>query len=347
MTGRVIFVGAVHEAVPALGVLLDGDAEVAEVVTLPAERGRSAPPASSDLEPLARAHGIPVRRCADINSPQSVQHTRDLRPDLMVVTGWSRLLSAELLSVPPRGVIGFHASLLPRCRGRAPVNWAILRGETVTGNTMMMLNAGTDTGDIVDQLTVTITLDDTCATVYAKIGEAGADMLRRHLPALLDGTAPRRPQGEGGGPPLPKRTPGMGVTLTAARRPGSRLDPRSHLALPGCLHLRRGAEGDVVGLGGRRRLRRAGSRGSARLRRGWRARRDRRRRHRADQRVGPRRPARTGLRSGRAGTACGRVTGSTRFRRTSPRGHSACAGRGPGEVAHGADAGRGHRRTPR
>jgi methionyl-tRNA formyltransferase len=130
----------------------------------------------------------------------------------MVVTGWTRLLSAELLGVPSRGVIGFHASLLPRYRGRAPVNWAILRGETVTGNTMMYLDAGTDTGDIIDQQTVPITADDTCATVYARVGEAGADMLRRHLPALLDGTAPRRPQGPGDGPPLPKRTPEMGIT---------------------------------------------------------------------------------------------------------------------------------------
>jgi methionyl-tRNA formyltransferase len=209
--GRVIFVGAVHEAVPALGALLDSGAEVAEVVTLPVERSASTS-GFVDLEPLARAHGIPVRRCADINSAESVQHTERLRPDLMVVTGWTRLLSAELLSVPPRGVIGFHASLLPRYRGRAPINWAILRGEAVTGNTMMYLNAGTDTGDIVDQQTVPILPDDTCATVYARVGEAGAEMLRRQLPALLDGTAPRRPQGHGDGSLLPKRTPEMGIT---------------------------------------------------------------------------------------------------------------------------------------
>jgi methionyl-tRNA formyltransferase len=153
-----------------------------------------------------------VRRCANINSAESVERVRQLRPDLMVVTGWTRLLSAELLSVPPRGVIGFHASLLPHYRGRAPVNWAILRGDAVTGNTMMYLNAGTDTGDIVDQQTVPITPDDTCATVYARVGDAGAEMLRRHLPALLDGTAPRRPQGPGDGPLLPKRTPEMGIT---------------------------------------------------------------------------------------------------------------------------------------
>jgi methionyl-tRNA formyltransferase len=209
--GRVAFVGAVHEAVPALGVLIDSGAEITEVVTLPAERA-AATSGFVDLEPLARTHGIAVRRCADINSAESVQRVRELRPDLMVVTGWTRLLSAELLGVPPRGVIGFHASLLPKFRGRAPVNWAILRGEAETGNTMMMLDAGTDTGDIVDQQTVAITPDDTCATVYAKVGEAGAEMLRRQLPGLLAGTAPRRPQGRADGPPLPKRTPGMGIT---------------------------------------------------------------------------------------------------------------------------------------
>ena len=209
--GRVIFVGAVHEAVPALGVLLDSEAEIVEVVTLPAARAASTS-GFVDLEPLTRAHGIAVRRCADINSAESVRHIGELRPDLMVVTGWTRLLSTELLGVPSRGVVGFHASLLPRYRGRAPVNWAILRGATVTGNTMLYLDAGTDTGDIIDQQPVPITLDDTCATVYAKVGEAGAEMLRRHLRALLDGTAPRRPQGPADGPPLPKRTPGMGIT---------------------------------------------------------------------------------------------------------------------------------------
>ncbi len=209
--GRVIFVGAVHEAVPALGVLIDSAAEIAEVVTLPAERAGSTS-GFVDLEPLAQAHGIAVRRCADINSAESVQRTRDLRPDLMVVTGWTRLLSAELLGVPAHGVVGFHASLLPHYRGRAPVNWAILRGEAAAGNTMMYLDPGTDTGDIIDQQPVPITPDDTCASVYAKVGEAGAAMLGRHLPALLAGTAPRRPQGPADGPPLPKRTPGMGIT---------------------------------------------------------------------------------------------------------------------------------------
>ncbi len=165
-----------------------------------------------DLEPLAAAHGVPVRRCADINAEAQVEDIRGLEPDLIVVVGWTRLLRPPLLAVPPRGCVGFHASLLPRYRGRAPVNWAILRGEEVTGNTMMYLDAGTDTGDIVDQRQVPIGPDDTCATVYERVAQAGAAMLTEQVPALLAGTAPRRPQGAGDSGLLPKRTPRMGIT---------------------------------------------------------------------------------------------------------------------------------------
>jgi len=160
-----------------------------------------------DLEPLARASGVPVWRCADLADPAAAGHVRVLRPDLIVVAGWTRLLPAALLAVPPRGCVGFHASLLPRYRGRAPVNWAIIRGDAATGNTMMYLDATADTGDVIDQRPVPIGPGDTCATVYARVGEAGAAMLRQHLAALLVGTAARRPQGPASGPPLPKRTP--------------------------------------------------------------------------------------------------------------------------------------------
>jgi methionyl-tRNA formyltransferase len=92
------------------------------------------------------------------------------------------------------------------------VNWAILKGERETGNTMMFLAPGADTGDIIDQRPVAIGPDDTCADVYRKIGETGAEMLRAHLPALLEGTAPRRPQRHDAADLLPKRTPEMGIT---------------------------------------------------------------------------------------------------------------------------------------
>ena len=166
---------------------------------------------AADLPGLARAAGVPLLCEGDLNSPAAVARVRALDPDLMVVVGWTRLLGPELLSVPRHGCVGFHASLLPRHRGRAPVNWAILRGETVTGNTMMMLDPGVDTGDIVDQRAVSIGPDDTCATVYDRVARAGADMLLAHLSGLLTGTAPRRPQDPAEGDVLPRRTPGMGV----------------------------------------------------------------------------------------------------------------------------------------
>jgi methionyl-tRNA formyltransferase len=209
--GRVVFVGAVHEAVPALGMLLASKAEVAEVITLPAERAATTA-GFVDLEPIAARFGVPVRRCADINAAESVARIRALRPDLIVVTGWTRLLSPELLAVPRRACVGFHASMLPSNRGRAPVNWAILRGERVTGNTMMYLAADADAGDIIDQRLVRIKSADTCASIYAKVGAAGAVMLHRHLAGLLAGAAPRRRQERSGQPMLPKRTPEMGIT---------------------------------------------------------------------------------------------------------------------------------------
>jgi methionyl-tRNA formyltransferase len=207
---RLVFAGAVHEAEPALRALLESPYEISAVVTPP--RSQAAQLCGYvDLAPLARQHGIPLVHTTDINEPTIVARIRACRPDLLVVIGWSRLIGPELLGLPPRGCVGCHASLLPVHRGRAPVNWSIIRGETSTGNTLMLLAAGADTGDIVDQRAIPIGPEDTCATVYAKVGAAGADMLRTHLPALLAGTAPRRPQ-RGQGDVLPKRTPAMGIT---------------------------------------------------------------------------------------------------------------------------------------
>jgi methionyl-tRNA formyltransferase len=210
--GRVVFIGTVHEAAPALLSLFQSDVEVACVFTMPATKAASVA-GFVDLKPLAEPRGVPVVSVEDINASAVVERIRQLEPDLVVVAGWTRLLGAPLLSLAPRGCIGFHASLLPRHRGRAPVNWAILRGETLTGNTMFMLTPEADMGDIVDQRGIPIGDEDTCADIYAKVGCAGAEMLRTHLPALLAGTAPRRPQEFGDAEPLPKRTPAMGITL--------------------------------------------------------------------------------------------------------------------------------------
>lgn len=210
-SGTVIFVGAVHEAAPALEALLaSSSAEVCAVVTS-TEATSIALAGHVDLEAPARRAGVPVLRTDDINDPQLVTAIAQARPDLLVVCGWTRLLRPPVLSTSRHGCVGFHASLLPRHRGRAPVNWAIIKGERRTGNTMMLLDPGADTGDIVDQRVVGIGLEDTCKTVYDRVAEAGAAMLIEHLPALLAGRAPRRRQDPDEGDLLPRRTPAMGV----------------------------------------------------------------------------------------------------------------------------------------
>ncbi|MEU6372893.1 methionyl-tRNA formyltransferase [Streptomyces sp. NPDC046909] len=200
-----------HEAQAALTALLRSPLVHLTAVVTPPDDDLHKLAGAAELSVAARATGVPVLRESDLNTSAVCARVRALDPDLLVVVGWTRLLGPELLSVPRYGCVGFHASLLPRHRGRAPVNWAILRGERVTGNTMMMLDPGADTGDIVDQRAVPIGPEDTCATVYDRVARAGAEMLLAHLPALLTGAAPRRPQNPAEGDVLPRRTPGMGV----------------------------------------------------------------------------------------------------------------------------------------
>ncbi len=231
-----LFVGAVHEARPALEAVLHHDCQVVGLVTL--EPGRAATTAGFvDLATAARQAGVPVLETGNLNHPGEVARVRDLKPDLIVVVGWTRLLGEELLALPRRGCVGFHASMLPHNRGRAPVNWAIIRGEKETGNTMMYLAGGADTGDIIDQQRVAIDDEDTCATVYDKVGEAGAAMLRRHLDGLLAGTAPRRCQDDSQANLLPKRTPDHGNHHLGPVGPaGLRLGPGPDPAVSRCIH---------------------------------------------------------------------------------------------------------------
>lgn len=209
--GRIAVVGAVHEALPMLHALLaDPRVDVVAVVTeSPADPSKQS--GHVDLAGIARPLGIPVLDGLDIGSANVVKTLAGLDLDLAVVVGWTRLVPRSVLALPRYGCVGFHASLLPLHRGHAPVNWCIIRGETVTGATMLMLDAGTDTGPIVDQHRLTIGAEDTCGTVYARVAQAGVDMLRRQLPALLTGQAPRHRQ-VGGGDLLPRRTAEMGIT---------------------------------------------------------------------------------------------------------------------------------------
>jgi methionyl-tRNA formyltransferase len=140
-----------------------------------------------------REHQVPFSTPADVNRPEEVERIRALHPDFIFSFYYRRLLAAEVLSVPPQGALNLHGSLLPKYRGRAPVNWAILNGETETGLTLHYMVPRSDAGDIVGQIAVPITLEDTALTVYRKLEPAARELLDELLPRLKAGTAPRWP----------------------------------------------------------------------------------------------------------------------------------------------------------
>jgi methionyl-tRNA formyltransferase len=121
--------------------------------------------------------------------------TRDLDvarlPDLIIVAGYRRLVPPSILAIPSLGTIGFHSAKLPEYPGRAPVAWALLRGDRTTKNTMLYLDEGVDSGDIIDEVVIPVTTPE---RMYHMIARTCVVMLAEHLPAILDGTAPRTPQ---------------------------------------------------------------------------------------------------------------------------------------------------------
>jgi methionyl-tRNA formyltransferase len=117
-----------------------------------------------------------------------------VEPDLIIVCGWRRLIEPGVLEMPPLGVVGFHSAKLPEYPGRAPVPWTIVRGDAEAWTTLFYLDEGIDSGDIIDAASVPVGPDATVESVYAALALADVNLLSRHLPGLLDGTAPRTPQ---------------------------------------------------------------------------------------------------------------------------------------------------------
>lgn len=145
---------------------------------------------------LARAHGMDVYTPDSINSPEWIERIRGLRPDLIFSFYYRRLIAPEVLAMASLGAYNMHGSLLPKYRGRAPVNWAVLNGETETGATLHVMVKRPDAGDIVDQERASIGPEETAREVFAKVTAAAGAVLARQLDNLLAGRAPRRPQNE-------------------------------------------------------------------------------------------------------------------------------------------------------
>ena len=184
---KIIFMGTPEFAVPSLAALID-NAEVICVVTQPDKpKGRGHKLQPPPVKVFALENNLPVIQPAKVKSPEVVAQIAELKPDLIVVVAFGQILSQALLDVPRFGCINVHASLLPRYRGAAPIEWSIINGETVTGVTTMQMNAGLDTGDMLLSSEVAIGDEMILPELRERLMTVGADLLLKTLYLLQRG----------------------------------------------------------------------------------------------------------------------------------------------------------------
>ncbi len=192
---RLAFLGTPEFAVKSLAELLAAGHEIAAVYAQPpAPRGRGQEVRPSPVQAFADSLGLPVRTPASMRDPAEVRAFEDLGLDAAVVVAYGQILPAEVLDAPRLGAFNLHASLLPRWRGAAPIQRAIMAGDPVTGVQVMRMTAGLDEGPIVLSETVTIAPDDTAATLADKLAAVGASLLPCALAAIERGGAVETPQ---------------------------------------------------------------------------------------------------------------------------------------------------------
>jgi len=191
---RIVFMGSPDFALPTLTALIEHH-NVIGVVTQPdrpAGRGRtlSSPP----VKELALKHNIPLIQPKSLKSPEALEQLKGWNPELIVVAAFGQILRPEVLDLPPHGCLNVHASLLPRWRGAAPINAAILHGDLETGITIMKMDPGLDTGPIISQKAIPIGPDQTGGELFTRLADLGCELLIETLPAYLSGELPPQPQ---------------------------------------------------------------------------------------------------------------------------------------------------------
>jgi methionyl-tRNA formyltransferase len=197
-TSKIIFMGSPDFALATLRAL-HANYPVIGVVTQPdriAGRGRELKP--PPVKTLALDLGIPVIQPEKLRNPEAIEQLRAWSPDLIVVAAFGQILKQDVLGLPPFGCINVHASLLPRWRGAAPINAAILHGDEKTGITIMKMDAGLDTGPILSQRSVRINPDETAGSLFETLSQLGAGLLLDTLPGYLAGEIVPHPQPESG-----------------------------------------------------------------------------------------------------------------------------------------------------
>jgi methionyl-tRNA formyltransferase len=186
--------GAPEFAVPSLE-RLASEHEIAAVFTQPDRpSGRGQKLAAPPVKQAALALGLTVHQPLKIRTPEVLELLRSIGADSIVVVGYGKIIPQTIIDLPRLGVINLHASLLPKYRGAAPINWAIIRGETITGVTTMKIDAGLDTGDMLLREEIAIASDDDTVTLGARLAATGAPLLARTLDALSRGEITPVPQ---------------------------------------------------------------------------------------------------------------------------------------------------------
>lgn len=191
---RIAFCGTPDFAAPSLQMLIGEGHELAVFTNPDRPKGRSGEPCPPPVKVLAEKHGIPVYQFERIRSPEGVEALRAFAPDLMITAAFGQILSCENLDIPCHGCFNVHGSLLPKYRGAAPIQWAIINGEPVTGVTIMLTEEGLDTGDILLEEETPIGEDETAGEVFDRLADMGASLLHEAIEALEKGTLTRRPQ---------------------------------------------------------------------------------------------------------------------------------------------------------
>ena len=195
---KIIFMGTPDFAKESLQAIYEEKYEILGVVTNPDRpKGRGMKMVASPVKEYAISKGLPVYQPEKVkNNNEFIEEMKNLKPDVIVVVAYGKILPKEILEIPPLGCINVHASLLPKYRGAAPIQWAVLNGDKTTGVTTMYMDEGMDTGDMILAEKVDIGDDETTGELWDKLSEIGARLLVKTLKEIEDGIANRTKQGE-------------------------------------------------------------------------------------------------------------------------------------------------------
>lgn len=194
---RIVFMGTPDFSVPTLRTLAESDNEIIAVYTQPDKpKGRGHAMQFTPVKECAIEYNIPVYQPQRIRDVICVNELKEMAPDVIIVVAYGQILSKELLEIPKYGCINVHASLLPKYRGAAPIQWAVIDGEEITGVTAQLMDVGIDTGDMLEKIVVPIDKDETGGSLHDKLSVLGGELILRVFEKIKNGTLTREKQNE-------------------------------------------------------------------------------------------------------------------------------------------------------